>query len=188
MITVVQPVFIDAAQVTDGALAPNAVLGSVSRETSRGDPMLVTRQAEMGDLQELLSLYRHLTPDMPELSDDLAGCRWREILSVKHVAVFVIEEKSVQVASCSLITAPNLMRGATPHGFLENVVTHAGHRRQGYGREVVVAGLAEAWARGCQRVMLVTGRMHRNPGVTDFYESCGFMSGRAGLMAQRPSS
>lgn len=93
--------------------------------------MLVTRRAEMGDLQELLALYRHLTPDMPELSDDLAGSRWRE---------------------------------------------------------VVGAGLIEAWARGCQRVMLVTGRIHRNPGVTDFYESCGFISGRAGLMAQRPSS
>lgn len=150
--------------------------------------MSTTRRAEIGDLQELLALYRHLTPDMPELSDDLAKNRWLEILSAEHVAVFVVEDKSILVASSTLIIAPNLMRGATPHGFLENVVTHVGHRRHGYGREVVEAGLGEAWARGCQRVLLVTGRMHLNPHVADFYTSCGFKSGRAGLMAQRPSS
>jgi GNAT superfamily N-acetyltransferase len=150
--------------------------------------MRITRRAEDRDLPELLALYRDLTPDMPELSHDLAHSRWREILEADHVAVFVTEADRVLVASSTLITAPNLMRGATPHGFLENVVTHADYRRQGYGREVVGAGLSEAWARGCERVLLVTGRMHLNPYVADFYESCGFTSGRAGLMAQRPSS
>lgn len=149
--------------------------------------MRITRRADDRDLRELLALYRHLNPDMPDLSDDLAESRWREILAADHVAVFVTEADSVLVASVTLITAPNLMRGATPHGFLENVVTHAGHRRQGYGRDAVAAGLSEAWARGCERVLLVTGRLHLNPYVADFYESCGFRSGRAGLMAERPS-
>src|SRR6478609_2930894 len=109
--------------------------------------MRITHRAEYRDLRELLGLYRHLTPEMPELSDDLAQSRWREILAVDHVAVFITEADKVLVASVTLITAPNLMRGATPHGFLENVVTHVDHRRQGYGREAVEAGLSEAWAR-----------------------------------------
>ncbi len=146
-----------------------------------------TRRAQYPDLHGLLALYRHLTPDMPVLADDVAQSRWREILAADHVAVFVTEVESALVASATLITAPNLMRGATPHGFLENVVAHADHRRQGYGRDAVKAGLFEAWARGCERVLLVTGRIHLNPYVTDFYESCGFSSGRAGLMAQRPT-
>ena len=149
--------------------------------------MRTTRRAVYRDLQELLALYRHLTPDMPELSDDLAQSRWREIIAADHVAVFITEVDRVLIASVTLITAPNLMRGATPHGFLENVVTHADHRRQGYGREAVGAGLSEAWARGYERVLLVTGRMHLDPYVADFYESCGLRSGRAGLMARRPS-
>lgn len=149
--------------------------------------MRMTRRAGDRDLRELLALYWHLTPDMPELSDDLAQSRWREILAADHVSVFVTEVERVLVASATLITAPNLMRGATPHGFLENVVTHTDHRRRGYGREAVEAGLSEAWAKGCERVLLVTGRMHLNPHVADFYENCGFRSGRAGLMAQRPS-
>lgn len=117
---------------------------------------------------------------------------WRkpdgEILAANHVAVFVTEADRVLVATTTLMTAPNLMRGGTPHGILENVVTHADHRRRGHGREAVEAGLSEAWARGCERALLVTGRMHLNPHVADFYEGCGFRSGRAGLMAQRPSA
>lgn len=150
--------------------------------------MRVTRRAELGDLPTLLALYRHLTPDMPDLASELAESKWCEILAADHVRVFVTAIDSVLVASCTLITAPNLMRGATPHGFLENVVTHADHRRHRYGHDVVEAALAEAWARRCQRVLLVTGRMHLNPYVADFYESCGFKSGRAGLLAQRPTS
>lgn len=125
---------------------------------------------------------------MRDLPAEIAESRWREILGAEHVRVFVTAIDDALVASCTLITAPNLMRGATPHGFLENVVTHADHRRQGYGRDVVQAALTEAWARGCQQVLLVTGRMHLNPYVADFYESCGFGSGRAGLVAQPPSS
>lgn len=150
--------------------------------------MNLTRQAQLGDLKDLLALYRHLTPDMPVLSDELAMRRWDEILSNPDLLVFVRVVEGALVASCTLITAPNLMRGATPHGFLENVVTHAEHRREGHGREVVQATLREAWKRGCQRVLLVTGRMRLNPYVADFYECCGFEVGRAGLIAQRPSS
>lgn len=146
------------------------------------------RRAKFGDLDGILTLYRHLTPDMLELSPALAERRWYEILAAEHVEVFVTAIGGVLVSSCTLITAPNLMRGATPHGFLENVVTHANHRRHDYGRDVVAAAMVEAWGRGCQRVLLVTGRMHLNPYVADFYKSCGFRSGKAGLMAQRPSS
>lgn len=149
--------------------------------------MHLTRQAVTEDLIELLALYRHLAADMPDLPHDLAECRWQEILAAKYVTVFVTVVDGTLAASSTLITAPNLMRGATPHGFLENVVTRYDRRRRGYGRDVVQAALKEAWARGCRRVLLVTGRMHRTPYVADFYGSCGFTSGKAGLMAQRPS-
>lgn len=148
--------------------------------------MRVTRRAEREDLPSLLALYLHLTPEMPAISADLAESRWREILASDHVAVYVSVVDRDLVASCTLITAPNLMRGGTPHGFLENVVTHTEHRRQGHGRAVIEMALADAWRLGCQRVLLVTGRARLNPHVLSFYESCGFQAGRAGLMAPHP--
>jgi hypothetical protein len=77
----------------------------VSRETWERNAMRIIRR-EYPDLRELMLLYRHLTPDMPELSDDLAEGRWQEILGADHVTVIVAETDGV------LITAPNLMRGS----------------------------------------------------------------------------
>lgn len=148
--------------------------------------MQIVRRAQPGDLHALIALYRHLTPDMPTLSEPLAASCWAEILSDDRMAVFMAESGGVLAASCTLIMAPNLMRGGTPHGFLENVVTHADHRRRGHGKAVISAALGEAWSRNCQRVLLVTGRMRLNPYVLDFYENSGFESGRAGLTAHRP--
>lgn len=41
------------------------------------------------------------------------------------------------VCSCTMAVIPNLTRGLRPYGRIENVVTHADHRRQGYGRCVL---------------------------------------------------
>jgi GNAT superfamily N-acetyltransferase len=84
-----------------------------------------------------------------------------------------------------LITAPNLLRAGRGHAFLENVVTHQDFRGQGYGRAVVQAALAKAWAEDCYHVLLQSGRA--DPRVHRFYESCGFEPGvRVGYVARRP--
>jgi GNAT superfamily N-acetyltransferase len=149
--------------------------------------MPIVRRAELHDLPALRDLLAHLSPDTDRLSDHRAATVWADILAADHIATFVCDADGRMAASCTLITAPNLMRGGTPHGFLENVVTHGDVRRQGHGRAVIVAALQEAWARGCERVILVTGRHHTRPYVLDFYQSCGFEGGRAGLVVQRPS-
>jgi GNAT superfamily N-acetyltransferase len=112
---------------------------------------------------------------------------WSETLARKGVAVFVSDSGAMIVATCMLITAPNLLRGGRGHGFLENVVTDAKFRGQGHGRAVVQAALTEAWAADCYHVLLQSGR--KDPRVHRFYESCGFQTGvRIGYVAHRPAS
>lgn len=99
--------------------------------------------------------------------------------------VSVIEDRPV--TTCLLMTAPNLMRGGAPQGFLENVVTHPDVRRRGVGKATVRAALDDAWRRGCFQVLLMTGRGRANPFVQMFYESCGFeQGGKTGFVASRP--
>jgi GNAT superfamily N-acetyltransferase len=106
-------------------------------------------------------------------------------LSQDNIAVFVSEAELGIVATCMLITAPNLLRAGRQHAFLENVVTHPEFRGQGHGRAVVRAALAEAWARDCHHVLLQSGRA--DPRLRRLYEQCGFEAGvRLGYTARRP--
>lgn len=91
------------------------------------------------------------------------------------------------VATCMLITAPNLMHRGRGHAFIENVVTHLDFRRQGHGHAVIHAALDAAWEQDCFRVLLQSGRP--DPGVHRFYEECGFVPGvRTGYVARRPEN
>jgi len=146
--------------------------------------MPTARLASESDLAALLALFR--------VSDVSAGAEpqeaadiWSEILSREDLAVFVSDVPGRIVASCMLITAPNLLRGGRRHGFLENVVTHPDFQGQGHGRAVVAAALVDAWARDCHHVLLQSGR--KDPRVHRFYERCGFEPGlRVGYVARRP--
>ena len=149
--------------------------------------MPVARLATGGDLKPLLDLLPHANPDMPLLPDERARRIWSEMMSRDGVFVLVSEAGSKIVASCMLITAPNLMRGGRGHGFIENVVTHRGFRRQGHGKAVMTVALEMAWAHDCYHVLLQSGR--KDPGVHRFYEDCGLEPGlRIGYVARRPSS
>ena len=143
-----------------------------------------TRRAEPGDLEPLQRLYLHLNPNMPIVPAERAQEIWSDLLSRKGIAVFVALVEAQIVATCVLITAPNLMRGGRPHGLIENVVTHRDFRRQGHGRAVMKAAFDAAWAEGCHNVMLLTGR--KDPAVHRFYQSCGFETGKTGYWVRRP--
>jgi GNAT superfamily N-acetyltransferase len=143
------------------------------------------RLARTADLASLLDLYRVSEVSSPAEPIERAEQIWREMLSDRSVAVFVSADNAQIVASCMLISAPNLLRAGRRHGFLENVVTHPAFQGQGHGRAVVGAALAEAWARDCHHVLMQSGR--QDPRVHRFYQRCGFEPGlRIGYVARRP--
>lgn len=120
-------------------------------------------------------------------SQERAESIWRETLEQNGVDVFVSDDRGRVAATCMLITAPNLLRGGRRHGFLENVVTHPELRGQGYGKAVVCAALAHAWASDCHHVLIQSGRA--DPRVHAFYEGLGFRPGlRVAYVAMRPTA
>ncbi|WOB07877.1 GNAT family N-acetyltransferase [Piscinibacter gummiphilus] len=135
--------------------------------------MMLIRRLQARELGELLALYAHLhSADDPLPSPPIVESVWQEMLSHPRLQCFGGRVDGALVASCTLTIIPNVTRGCRPYGVIENVVTHAGHRQQGHGRAMLAHALAHAWAEGCYKVMLMTGRT--DDATLRFYESSGF--------------
>jgi GNAT superfamily N-acetyltransferase len=142
------------------------------------------RELQSLELQALLLLYAHLHESddpMPPAADVEAV--WAEALAnprIKYIGGFSGDSL---VSSCTLTVIPNLTRGCRPYGVIENVVTHAAYRRQGWGKAVLAHALDEAWHQRCYKVMLLTGR--KDAATLGFYEQAGFDSrGKQAFLAK----
>lgn len=134
---------------------------------------LKIRLLEAGDLSALLGLYAHLhRADDPLPGDEVVAVVWQKILARPGHTIFGGWVGDTLVSSCALTIVPNLTRGCRPYGVLENVVTHAEHRNRGHGKAIVAHALSHAWAAGCYKVMLLTGKT--DEATLRFYESAGF--------------
>lgn len=131
------------------------------------------RPIEAHELEALLALYAHLhEADDPRPAPEVVQRVGQELLGSARERCLGGFLGPQLIASCVLSVVPNLTRGCRPYGLIENVVTHAEHRRQGHGQALLRHALDEAWSRGCYKVMLLTGR--KDPGTLRFYESVGF--------------
>lgn len=134
--------------------------------------MPLIRLARPDDMAGMLDLYQHLNPTDPRVEDDKAGVAWAALLGSDLIRLFVAEVGGELASSCMLVIIPNITRSARSFALIENVVTHAGHRRTGLGRAVLAAALDAAWQAGCYKVMLATGS--RQGSTWSFYEGAGF--------------
>ena len=78
------------------------------------------------------------------------------------------------VSSCVCVIIPNLTRSVRPYAFVENVVTHAEHRRKGYAGECLTYAKKIAEQENCYKMMLLTGL--KKPETLHFYEQAGYNS------------
>ena len=148
--------------------------------------MPIARLAHASDLSSLLVLFAASEVSHTAEPRDRIERIWREILAQPGTHVFVSDERNRIAATCTLITAPNILRNGRRHGFLENVVTHPDLRGRGHGHAVVQAALAHAWASDCHHVLMQSGRA--DPRVHSFYEGLGFVPGlRVAYVAKRPA-
>lgn len=145
------------------------------------------RLARASDLPSLLSLLAVSEVSAVAQPQERAERIWQETLAQKNVHVFVADDRDRIAATCMLVTAPNLLRAGRCHAFLENVVSHPELRGRGYGKAVVQAALAHAWAMDCHHVLMQSGRT--DPRVIAFYEKLGFVPGlRVAYVARRPAT
>ncbi len=141
------------------------------------------RIAKVCDIEVLLELYTHLSPEEPPAPLDKARTALEQLSNYPGSGIFLGETDGTTVASCTLIVVPNLTRGATPYGLIENVVTHAANRRKGFGQMLLDAACERAWDCGCYKIMLSTGS--QNPVTLAFYERAGFTQSRTGFQKRR---
>ncbi|UIO42337.1 GNAT family N-acetyltransferase, partial [Brevibacillus brevis] len=119
------------------------------------EELAVVRQIQYDELNQLLSLYKHLNQDDPELIyDNNLKTHWDEIYNDPNMHYIVVEVNGKIVSSCVLVIIKNLTRNARSYGLIENVVTHLDYRRKGYGKLVLSKALEIAWNANCYKVML----------------------------------
>ena len=136
------------------------------------------------DLDQLLALYEHLNPnDLPLPPRSRVDAVWAELWSDPAYHYFGGFIGTQLVTSCTLTIIPNLTRGCAPYALIENVVTHAKYRNRGYGKAVLARAVDVAWAAGCYKVMLMTGR--KDAATLHFYKSAGFDSGEKTAFIKR---
>ncbi|MBY5407040.1 GNAT family N-acetyltransferase [Rhizobium leguminosarum] len=148
------------------------------------DQDVIIRPAARGDLAGLMTLYRHLNPTDPVLDEAIAEERFSAILAQPGMTVFIGIAGNVAIATVTLVVVPNLTRSGASYALIENVVTHADHRKRGYARAVIGHAVADAWSAGCYKVMLLTGS--KNPATLRLYENCGFVQDKTGYQIRRP--
>jgi GNAT superfamily N-acetyltransferase len=136
------------------------------------------RTADAADLAALQRLYHQLNPaDLPLVSNEAEQIFERFHL-YRGSAIIVGCLDADIVATCSLVVIPNLTRGGRPYALIENVVTSASHRRNGYGRAVLEAAIGSAWHANCYKIMLLTGS--QEAATLKFYEGLGFQQSKTG--------
>ncbi len=142
-------------------------------------------RAGPADVRELLALYRHLVGDEPQ--PDLSAARERLEMLARYPGsgVLILRVAGVLVASVTLVVIPNLTRQGRPYALIENVVSHADHRRGGHGRAVMQAAIGAAWQAGCYKILLMTGST--DPATHCFYEALGFDRGKTGYRLRCPA-
>ena len=132
------------------------------------------REAKREDLAELLELYLYLHEDsIPEMNSHLEKA-WEQILEDPNHHLIVNEIDGRIISSCVCVIIPNLTRSVRPYAFVENVVTHAEHRRKGYAGECLTYAKKISEQENCYKMMLLTGS--KKPETLHFYEQAGYNS------------
>ena len=133
------------------------------------------RFAEEHDFEGIMNLLRQLNPDDPVINDGRDKVIFERILKQSNLRILIQEENGKIISTCYLNIIPNLTRDASPYAVIENVVTDAEFRNQGFGKKMMVFALESAWKAECYKVMLQTGS--KKESTHKFYASCGFVGG-----------
>ncbi len=134
----------------------------------------MVREAKKEDLDAVLNLYLFLHEDSVPEHDTHLETTWDRIIDDPDHHLIVKEIDGKIVSSCVCVIIPNLTRNVRPYAFVENVVTHADHRGNGYAGECLAFAKKIAEQENCYKMMLLTGS--KKPETLHFYEKAGYNS------------
>ncbi|MBQ3138017.1 MAG: GNAT family N-acetyltransferase [Clostridia bacterium] len=130
------------------------------------------REIRDNELSNLLELYTHLHElGIPEDSEHLHNS-WAAICNDENHHIIVCEVDGKLVSSCVCVIIPNLTRNIRPYAFIENVVTHADYRGNGYATACLNYAKELAVTADCYKMMLLTGS--KSESTLNFYKRAGY--------------
>ena len=134
----------------------------------------MVREAKHEDLNAILELYLFLHEDSIPEKDEHLRKTWMQIIQDKDHHLSVNEMDGKIISSCVCVIIPNLTRNVRPYAFVENVVTHADFRGNGYAGECLDYARKIAEKENCYKMMLLTGS--KKSETLHFYEKAGYNS------------
>lgn len=131
---------------------------------------MLIREAQSGDLQDLLVLYAQMGGNAvpEEFPQDL----WEEMLCDPRLYIVVAEEDGRVVSTCMVDITLNLTHGQRPFATVENVVTHVDYRRRGLATKCLDFARQIARDANCYKITLTTGSKRES--TLRFYERAGY--------------
>ena len=133
---------------------------------------MIIREIRDNELSNLLELYTHLHElGIPEDSEHLHNS-WAAICNDENHHIIVCEVDGKLVSSCVCVIIPNLTRNIRPYAFIENVVTHADYRGNGYATACLNYAKELAVTADCYKMMLLTGSKIES--TLNFYKRAGY--------------
>lgn len=119
------------------------------------------------DASAALALYTHLVGDqvLGDVSD------FEAVIGHSGTQIWGAFAGADLLAMATLHILPNVTQQGRSYALIENVVTHSHHRGCGFGRAVMSDVMEAAWAAGCYKIMLLSGKAGQARG---FYEALGF--------------
>lgn len=136
---------------------------------------MLLQKAQRKHLPQLLALYTHLKENPLPLIDDSLRALWDTILNDPNHHILIGLENDEIISSCVLVVIPNLTHSQRPYALIENVVTHANHRKKGYAGQLLEFAKQIAKENGCYKIMLMTSSKEKS--TLDFYKKAGYNTG-----------
>lgn len=136
---------------------------------------MIIRKAKSTDASCLKELYfEHLTHYPPQEEQDMIV--WQNLIAKfekdENMYLLVLEEEGRVVSSVQMAIVESLTHNVKPFAVIENVVTHAEYRNNGYASALLQRATEIARERRCYKVFLETGSNKES--TLNFYRNNGF--------------
>jgi ribosomal protein S18 acetylase RimI-like enzyme len=149
-----------------------------------GSPEITIRRAGRDDVAAIVTMLAddHLGSARERLEDPLPAPYYEAFASLErdaNIALVVAEEAGAVVGCLQLCILPGLSSQGASRGLIEDVRVASGRRSRGIGEQLVTWAVAEARARGCKLVELLTHQTRVD--AQRFYERLGFSRSHVGM-------
>lgn len=136
---------------------------------------LCVRAARADDLDAVLAVHDlHLGRPSPRPPTERERASWDLMMNTPGATVYLGWIGGDAVGTATAVLIPSVASDGAPSVLVEAVVTVPHRRRQGIATAIMGEILADARARGCNKVQLLSHKRHAMDGAHDLYRRLGF--------------